>query len=74
VGVREKMETIKFDIEYHNVRLLHFKHDDGYLAVMNLNLGEVDIIDIDSEIEITYRYPNIEAGISYCMRRHNRES
>jgi len=54
--------------------LLHFKHDDGYLAVMNLNLGEVDIIDIDSEIEITYRYPNIEAGISYCMRRHNRES
>lgn len=74
VGVREKMETIKFDIEYHNVKLLHFKHADGYLAVMNVHLGEVDIVDIDGEIETTYRYPNLEAGIAYCMRRSNCEN
>lgn len=70
----EKMEIIKFDIMYHNVRLLHFKHDDGVLFVMNVNFGEVDIVNVDGVIESSYKYPNIDAGIFYCMKGNDREN
>lgn len=70
VQIRQKIETILWDIEHHGVRLLHFVSDNG-TTVMSLNLGDLDFIGPDGEIVKTVAYENIRSGVFTAMRAHN---
>ena len=69
VQIRQKIETVLWDIEHHGVRLLHFVSDNG-TTVMSLNLGDLDFIGPDGEIVKTVAYENIRSGDFMAMRAH----
>lgn len=69
VQIRQKIETVLWDIEHHGVRLLHFVSDNG-TTVMSLNLGDLDFIGPDGEIVKTVAYENIRSGVFMAMRAH----
>lgn len=72
VQIRQKIETVLWDIEHHGVRLLHFVSDNG-TTVMSLNLGDLDFIGPDGEIKRTVAYENIKDGVFMAMRAHREE-
>ena len=69
VQIRQKIDTLLWDIEHHGVRLLHFVSDNG-TTVMSLNLGDLDFIGPDGEIVKTAPYENIRSGLFMAMRAH----
>ena len=69
VQIRQKIETVLWDIEHHGVRLLHFVSDNG-TTVMSLNLGDLDFIGPDGEIKRTVAYESIKDGVFMAMRAH----
>lgn len=69
VQIRQKIDTIMWDIEHHGVRLLHFVSNNGS-TVMSLNLGDLDFISPDGEIKRTVAYENIKDGVFTAMRAH----
>ena len=68
--IRQKIDTIMWDIEHHGVRLLHFVSDNG-TTVMSLNLGDLDFCSPDGEIVRTVAYENIKDGVFKAMRAHH---
>lgn len=68
--IKLKINTVMFDIENHNVRLLHFVSDNG-TTVMSLNLGDLDYCSPDGEIVRTEAYENIKDGVFKAMRAHH---
>ena len=69
VQIRQKIETVLWDIEHHSVRLLQFVSDNG-MTVMSLNLGDLDFIGPDGEIKRTVAYESIKDGVFMAMRAH----
>ena len=72
VQIRQKIDTVLWDIEHHGVRLLHFVSNNG-TTVMSLNLGDLDFVGPDGEIKRTVAYENIKDGIFMAMRAHREE-
>lgn len=68
--IRQKIDTIMWDIEHHGVRLLHFVSDNG-ATVMSLNLGDLDFCSPDGGIVRTEAYENIKDGVFKAMRAHH---
>lgn len=71
VQIRQKIDTVLWDIEHHGARLLHFVSDNG-MTVMSLNLGDLDFIGPDGEIKRTVAYESIKDGVFMAMRAHNK--
>lgn len=67
--IREKIDTVMFDIEQHKVRLLHFVSDNG-LTVLSLNLGDLDYCAPNGNIIRTEGYETIKEGVFKAMRAH----
>lgn len=63
------VQTVLYDIEYHNVAYLHFIHEDKSQSVMNLFTGEIDVLDSEGKVLRTFEYENIRAGLEDIMCR-----
>lgn len=61
--------SVKYDIVYNNVALLHFIYRDGSQAVLNLFLGEIDIMESNGEIIRTIDYPSIDDALRLILSR-----
>lgn len=65
----DDVQTVLYDIEYHNVAYLHFIHKDKSQSIMNLFTGEIDLLDSQGKVLKTYEYENIRAGLEDIMCR-----
>lgn len=61
--------SVKYDIVYNNVALLQFIYRDGSQAVLNLFLGEIDIMERNGEIIRTIDYPSIDEALRLILSR-----
>ena len=61
--------SVKYDIVYNNVALLHFIYRDGSQAVLNLFLGEIDIMERNGEVIRTIDYASIDDALRLILSR-----